>query len=232
MCRSIEKQVKKGMQQQLQQWREALESGSQRIGWKVGFNRASDQQTAGLASPQIGYLLQERCHPQHGNHHSIDGDTLLVEGEIAIQLKYAITTESTPAESEAAIGGYATALELVNSAKAQGSGITALLASNLIHEAVVLGQQKIETLELNALSATLTLNGEVVRTLDTSRVPTTFIPLLGQIANTLASHGEQLQAGDWIITGAATTPIAVKQGDHIQFKLGALDEVSLTINHD
>ncbi len=232
MCQSIEKQVKKGMQQQLNQWREALKNGSQRIGWKVGFNRESDQQAAGLAAPQIGYLLQERCYPQHGHHHSADGDTLLVEGEIAIQLTDTITAQSTRADIEAAIGGYATALELVNSAKAQGSGITALLASNLIHEAVVLEPQTTKTLELNSLSATLTVNNRVVRTLDTSRVPATFTPLLEQIARTLASHGEALQAGDWIITGAATTPIAVKQGDHIQFKLGELDGVSLTLNHD
>ncbi|MCF6219258.1 MAG: fumarylacetoacetate hydrolase family protein [Gammaproteobacteria bacterium] len=232
MNQSIESQLQHGMQQQLQQWREALKSGSERIGWKVGFNRESDQQAAGLAAPQIGYLLQERCYPQQGHHHCIGDCTLLVEGEIAIQLTNTITTQSTRAEIEAAIGGYATALELVNSAKVQANGITALLASNLMHEAVVVGQQTVKMLELNSLSATLTVNGEVVRTLDTSRVPATFIPLLEQIANTLASHGEQLQAGDWIITGAATTPIAVKQGDHIQFKLGELDTVSLTINHD
>ncbi len=232
MCQSIENKIQLGMQQQLKQWREALKNGSERIGWKVGFNRESDQQAAGLPAPQIGYLLQERSYPQQGHHHCIADGTLLVEGEIAIQLTETLTTQSTRAEIEAAIGGYATALELVNSAKTQGSGITALLASNLIHEAVVLGQQTVKTLELNSLSATLTVNGEVVRTLDTSRVPVTFIPLLEKIANTLASHGEQLQAGDWIITGAATTPIAVKRGDHIQFKLGELDQVSLTLNHD
>lgn len=229
MSNSIENQIQQGMQQQLQQWREALEGGSQRIGWKVGFNRESDQQSAGLSTPQIGYLLAERCYQQQGKHHCDNSDSLLVEGEIAIQLSQPLTANSTAEEAEAAIGSYATTLELIDTSHNKGSNITTLLASNLVHEAVVLGKQKAANLELKQLNATLTVNGEVVRTLDTSRVPDAFGSLLCQIAKILEEHGEQLQTGDWIITGAATTPIPVKQGDHITFKLSELDEVSLTI---
>ncbi|VAW86156.1 hypothetical protein MNBD_GAMMA18-1259 [hydrothermal vent metagenome] len=206
-----------------------LEGGSQRIGWKVGFNRESDQQSAGLPTLQIGYLLAERCYQQQSDHRCNGSDSLLVEGEIAIQLSQTLTANSTTEEAEMAIGCYATALELIDTSHNKGDNITTLLASNLVHEAVVLGKKKATTLELKQLSATLTVNGEAVRTLDDSRVPDTFGPLLCQIAKILEEHGEQLQTGDWIITGAATTPIPVKQGDHITFKLSELDQVSLTI---
>lgn len=229
MSDSIEVQIKQGMQQQLQQLHETVDNGSQRIGWKVGFNRECDQQSAGLPSPQVGYLLAERCYQQQGKHYCADEGTLLVEGEVAIQLARNISSESTPEEAEAAIGGYATGLELVNTARAKGNDITALLTSNLVHEAVVLGKQQATTLELKQLTATLTLNGKTVRNLDTSRVPDTFGSLLCQVAQSLEAHDEQLQAGDWIITGAATTPIPVSRGDQISFKLSELDEVLLTI---
>lgn len=229
MNNSIENQIQQGMQQQLQQWRDALEGGSQRIGWKVGFNRESDQQSAGLPTPQIGYLLAECCYQQQGKHHCGHSDALLVEGEIAIQLSQTLTANSTIKEAEAAIGSYATALELIDTSRNKGDNITTLLASNLVHEAAVLGKQKAASLELKQLSATLTVNGEAIRTLDDSRVPDAFGSLLCQIAKILEEHGEQLQAGDWIITGAATTPIPVKQGDNIKFKLSELDEVSFTI---
>lgn len=229
MSNSIENQIQQGMQQQLQQWRDALNNGSQRIGWKVGFNRECDQQSAGLPTPQIGYLLAERCYQQQGEHRCNSRDSLLVEGEIAIQLSQTLTANSTVEEAEMAIGCYAAALELINTNRNQGDNITTLLASNLVHEAVVLGKQKVASLELKQLSATLTINEEAVRTLDSSRVPNTFGPLLCQIAKILEEQGEQLQTGDWIITGAATTPIPVKLGEQIKFKLGKLDELSLTI---
>ena len=66
MNNSIKNQIQQGMQQQLQQWRDALDNGSQRIGWKVGFNRECDQQSVGVPTPQIGYLLAERCYQQQG----------------------------------------------------------------------------------------------------------------------------------------------------------------------
>ncbi len=229
MNNSIKNQIQQGMQQQLQQWRDALDNGSQRIGWKVGFNRECDQQSVGVPTPQIGYLLAERCYQQQGEHRCNSSDSLLVEGEIAIQLSQTLTANSTVEEAEMAIGCYATALELINASRNKGDNITTLLASNLVHEAVVLGKKKATTLELKQLSATLTVNGETVRTLDSSRVPNAFGPLLCQIAKILEEQGEQLQTGDWIITGAATTPIPVKLGDQIKFKLGKLDELSLTV---
>jgi len=41
------------------------------------------------------------------------------------------------------------------------------------------------------------------------RVPEDFSVIILAVANTLAAQGEQLQKGDWIITGAATKPAAV-----------------------
>lgn len=229
MPHPIDSQIQQGMQQQLQQWREALQNGAKRLGWKVGFNRECDQQAANLPSLQIGYMLAERSYQQTGHHLCINGGTLLVEGEIAIYMAQPLAANASPAEAEAAIGHYAAAIELINTDLTSGNDICSLLTSNLVHEAVVLGGHTPETLNLEQLTANLTINDQPIRTLDKSRVPDSYAALLCQVANTLAEHGEQLQAGDWVITGAATTPAPVSRGDTIQFQLGELSPLSLTI---
>lgn len=79
------------------------------------------------------------------------------------------------------------------------------------------------------LTITLRINGEEVRTLEAERVPEDFLAIIQAVANTLAEQGEQLQKGDWIITGAATKPVAVSSGDEIEVAMGALGSVALKI---
>ena len=49
------------------------------------------------------------------------------------------------------------------------------------------------------------------------------------VATILALHGEQLQQGDWIITGAAAKPAPVQVGDVITLAMGQLGTVELEI---
>ena len=216
---TIEQQLTSGMQQQLSDWRAALQQGSTRLGWKVGFNRESDQQAAGIPSLQIGYLLKERSHLQQAEIRLKPTGKYLVEGEIAIRMAQSVAGNASPEQAEAAIGVYAAALELVNLKRNLGDNLQSLLACNLVHEAVILGDQTSKSLALTKLQATLQVNQPVVAELDASRVPPSFGPLICQVANILAENGEQLQAGDWIITGAATPPTTVVAGDTVSFQL-------------
>ena len=223
----IFQQITTGMQQQFDNWRDALNSGSQRLGWKVGFNRESDQQAAGLPSPQIGYLLKQRSHLQHAEITLDPNGKYLVEGEIAIRMAQSLPSSATPEQAEAAIEGYAAALELVNLKHNQGDNLHSLLACNLVHVSVILGDELERSLDLTKLSASLRVNQQLIAELDTSRVPERFGPLLCQVAKILAANGEQLQAGDWVITGAATTPTPIRSGEQIDFQLGNFKSLQL-----
>ena len=228
----IFQQITTGMQQQFADWREALQQGETRLGWKVGFNkvgfnRESDQQAAGLPSLQIGHLLKQRSHRQQADITLDQNGKYLVEGEIAIRMAESLSADASPEQAEAAIEGYSAALELVNLKRNQGDNIHSLLACNLVHESVILGDELVASLDLTKLHASLTVNQQAIAGLDVSRVPQRFGPLLCQIAKILAAHGEQLQAGDWIITGAATTPTTVNSGETINFQLGSFQPLQL-----
>ena len=55
--------------------------------------------------------------------------------------------------------------------------------------------------------------------LEPERLPKDFSAIILAVANTLAEQGEQLQQGDWIISGAATKPAAVSNGDVIEVEM-------------
>jgi 2-keto-4-pentenoate hydratase len=48
------------------------------------------------------------------------------------------------------------------------------------------------------------------------------------VADILGRHGEQLRVGDWIISGAAATPIEIHAGDVISLELEPLGSLTLT----
>lgn len=227
---TIAQQLSSGMKQQFSQWRSQLQQGKTRLGWKVGFNRESDQQAAGLSSLQIGYLLAEQRFLSPAEISLEQEGKYLVEGEIAIRMASTLSADATTEQAEAAVETYAPALELVNLKCNLGDDIQSLLACNMVHEAVILGEQQQSTLDLTKLQASFTVNQQPAIALDTSRVPAHFGPLLCQVAKILEANGEQLQAGDWIITGAATTPTPVTRGDKVTFQLAEFAPLKLNFS--
>lgn len=227
---TIAQQLSSGMKQQFFQWRSQLQQGKTRLGWKVGFNRESDQQAAGLSSLQVGYLLAEQRFLSPAEISLEQEGKYLVEGEIAIRMASTLSADATTEQAEAAVETYAPALELVNLKRNLGDDIQSLLACNMVHEAVILGEQQQSTLDLTKLHASFTVNQQPAIALDTSRVPAHFGPLLCQVAKILEANGEQLQAGDWIITGAATTPTPVTRGDKVTFQLAEFAPLKLNFS--
>jgi 2-keto-4-pentenoate hydratase len=222
--------IEQGMQRQLAQWRDTV-SSPQRLGWKIGFNITADQQRLGLPSAMVGYLTGERSLTPGAHYRPLPHARLLVEPEVAILIGRDLAPGATTAEAHAAIAAYSAALELVDTTRSAGDDIEDILAGNMFHEAVVLAEQRLlpDAFHRDTLSLSLRINNETVRTLEQARVPQDFSALIITVANTLAAHGEQLRQGDWIITGAAARPVAVKAGDHIALEMGALGPLTLTI---
>lgn len=219
--------IHRGMQRQLQQWRTELATGEGRLGWKIGFNRVADQQKFELPSPMVGYLTHKRQIAAGGCYSFKAGSTILVEAEIALLIGTDLTVGATLAQARNAIQGYAAALELVDTRRTGSNDIEEILAGNLFHEAVVIGNTA--TLNGNHCNAALKINGNEVRRLEPERLPADFAVIVKVVADILAQHGEQLRAGDWIISGAVTTPVEVHAGDEITLALAPLGEIALTI---
>ncbi len=218
--------IHRGMQRQLQQWRNALAAGDERLGWKIGFNRVMDQQKFELPSPMVGYLTRKRQLVADEPYPLRAGSKILVEAEIALLMGRDVAPNATFSEARNAIAGYAPALELVDTTRTRSNDIEAILAGNLFHEAVVIGD--VCAIVGGHFSASLILNGSEIRQLEPDRLPDDFGKIVKIVAEILAQHGERLLAGDWIISGAATTPIEVHDADEIKLELEPLGTITFT----
>jgi 2-oxo-3-hexenedioate decarboxylase len=227
----IEQTIHQAMARQLQCWRQEISGDNRRLGWKVGFNREVDQAKFGLPSAMIGYLSTSRQIQNGGVCHTTAKAKLLAEPEIALRLGADITRDTTPSQALAAVNGVAPAIEIVDSNRTHSKEISEILATNLFHEAVIIGEPLALCAVPNGqeIRASLLINGQQQRSLEPDRVPDEFGSLITVVAGILAEQGECLRAGDWIITGAATTPIEIKPGDEIVLQTEPLGEVRLSV---
>ena len=223
--------IQRGMSQQLHTWRETMTKQDHRLGWKIGFNMQADQQRLSLPSAMVGYLSRQRTLLSGQHYQTSANAILLVEPEIAVQIHCDVPAGASIEQANSAIAAYTAALELIDTTRSVGDDIEAILGGNLFHESVVLAESRISPANYarEQLAFSLHLNGEEVRTLEQERVPQDFSTLIIDTANILAEHGEQLQAGDWIITGAAAKPVPVQAGDDISLDMQHLGQITLNL---
>ena len=223
--------IQQGMQRQLSLWQDTVASRQQRLGWKIGFNMSADQQRLGLPSAMVGFLSAERRHITDGSYQPSADATLLIEPEVALLIGCDLPAGATAEQAIAAIEAYSAALELVDTTRSVDDDIEEILAGNMFHEGVVLAEQRLSPGDYHRaqLSLSLRINNVEVRTLEQPRVPDDFATIVITVANTLAAHGERLQRGDWIISGAAAKPVPVQAGDEISLEMGELGQVRLSI---
>lgn len=225
-----------GMRRQLQTWRETVADRGLRLGWKTGFTVPSDQQRLNLPCAMVGYLSREHCYRSGDYYRAPASAILLVEPEVAIQIGADVSADATTEQACAAIACYSAALELVDTTRCVTDDMEAILAGNLFHDSVVLSDTQLPARDYrrDQLSISLRINGEEVRRLDLEReqerVPEDFSAIILAVANTLAAEGERLLKGDWIITGAATKPVAVSSGDEIEVEMGLLGKILFKID--
>jgi len=224
--------IHNGMRRQLQTWRETVADRGLRMGWKTGFTVPADQQRLRLPCAMVGFLSRERCYRSGDHYRPPAGAVLLVEPEIAIQIGTDVPAGATAELALAAIARYSAALELVDTTRSADDDMEAILAGNLFHDCVVLADTPLPARDYRReqLSISLRINGEEVRTLEPERVPEDFSAIILAVANTLAEHGEQLQKGDWIISGAATKPVVISDWDEIEVEMGVLGSIVLKID--
>lgn len=221
--------IQRGMTRQLQTWRETVAHRSLRVGWKIGFNLPADQQRLNLPSAMIGYLSDARKLTSGQHYTPSPTSTILIEPETAIQMGTDVPAHASRVHAGAAIAGYAAALELVDTTRSVNDDIEPILSGNLFHDSVLLAEPACapDAYARDELTLSLRVNGDEVRTLEQARVPRDFSSLILTVADILAAHGEQLTAGDWIITGAAAQAVPVKSGDRIALDMGRLGRISL-----
>jgi 2-keto-4-pentenoate hydratase len=208
----VETRVVAALNEQLESWRADLADGASRAGWKVGLNVPEVMERLGLTEPVIGYLTSQGQVEDGGTYDARRALALRVEAEVAVRLGAGGSIESV-----------APSIEVVDVVRPAGGGVEPIIVMNVFHKAFVLGPMRPDMPE--GLEARLVIGGEER---GRARIDTDLAGTVDLVARRLASVGEQLEAGDVIITGAILIE-PVQPGDDVLVEMGELGSVRLTI---
>lgn len=221
--------LKRGMEGQLARWREQVKAPGKRLGWKIGFNDRPSQERLSLAEPVIGFLRRDSLLTSGETFRAPPGAVIKAEMEIAMRIGRNLGAGASTDEAEAAIAALAPAFEVVNVTHPL-DGIEALLQGNLYHAAVLIGPEiSVVPKDPRAtLRGRLRVDNGTVRESESFRLPERFGDLVRVAAETLSRHGEQLSAGDWIISGSIVEPLVVEAGSLITGEISSFEPITLS----
>lgn len=210
--------LREAQAQLLCRWRNLLAAGGTRLGWKIGVNDLRTQKFYGLPHPVVGYMTGESLihAPKALGRQSL----LMAEPELALRIDHPEAASGGAGKAAKAIGAICPAMELLDFNQPRQT-VEELLGHNIFHLGVTLGDWTPPEAALLG-HVRLSTGG---KPLDEAAIKDT-LPPLGEIvhlvATTLASHGERLEPGDVIISGAMTRPVPLEVGRQLHAEFGEL----------
>jgi 2-keto-4-pentenoate hydratase len=205
--------VERGMTAQLVRRREILAQGAEHVGWKIGFNLPAPQEKLGIDRPLAGFLTSDGLLDDGATWSLGDRGQVVVESEVAVEL----------GDDARSIAALLPALELADPPDLS-IDLEQILAGDIFHRAVAFGP-RVETDAPRA--GRILVNGEPQHELDADATGARLEEMVDAVAGRLAEAGEQLRAGDRIITGILAPPHTARPGDRVRLELDALGAVEL-----
>jgi 2-keto-4-pentenoate hydratase len=181
---------------QLERRRSALDSGAQRVGWKLG---VGDAERIG-GSLAVGHLTSATYVAAGGTYAAAAPVALHADAEIAVELGRAVDPDGDEIAADDAIAAYAGALEIVDLGDRDDSP-ELIVERNVFHRAYSFGPWRDEpppadtAIELSA--------GSRVCRATLGRAP--LGPRVCAAARVLAAVGQRLEQGDCVIPGALSS---------------------------
>jgi 2-keto-4-pentenoate hydratase len=200
--------VETGTEAMLTRRREILAQGAEPLGWKVGFNVPEIQQKLGIDAPLAGFLTTDSLIEGEWDEYPV-----VVESEIAVEI----------GDDNRSIAALLPALEVADPPDLDLE-LEQILAGNIFHRAVAFGP-RVETAEPGA--ARILVNGEEQHSIDAGRTGANLEAMVEAVAARLEAAGEELRAGERIITGVLAPPHEAQEGDTVRLELEALGSVEL-----
>jgi 2-keto-4-pentenoate hydratase len=219
--------VGRGIEKMLALRAERLAAGERHLGWKLAFGAPASLERFGLTAPLVGFLTDATLH-EPGATVSCEGwEAPVAEPEVAVYLAH----DAEPGRIAEAIGHVGAAIELAN-IYPPSNDLEEMLAGDVYHRGVVLGIDgaRRSGARLDDLRARVVHDDELVA--DTTEFQETtggIIEILDHAATLLEAYGEQLSAGDAVITGSVVPPLRTTPGQEIVFELAPLDAISVRV---
>ena len=210
--------------------------GRTMIGHKIGLTSRAMQQASQIDEPDYGTLLDDMrytCTP--GQVLDIPFHNFIaprVEVELAFVLKHELRGPNITIEQVLAATDYVTpAIEIIDARIEQFDRHTKIMrkvfdtiSDNAANAGIVLGGEHVNpnTTNLPWCGAVLTQNGVVEETGLAAGVQGHPAVGIAWLANKLAPWGEHLAAGEIVLAGSFTRPVAAKIGDVFEADYGPL----------
>ena len=199
--------LRSALELQLRDWRAALRSGAERVGWKLGMG---ERERIG-SGPAIGHLTSATRLAPGAAFDATGVAALHADCEVAVEI------------GRDGIAGYGAALELVDLGSPPDNPHD-VVAANVFHRAFALGP--LDRGEPSpGVEGALIVDGELRDSAPIGRQPAGLVAVVGEL---LAELGERLEPGDRLITGSVVQ-VPLDDADRVIADLGPLGRVELTI---
>jgi len=221
--------IARGMATQLAQRRARIAAGEKPLGWKVGFGAPAAMKALNIDAPLIGYLMQSAVLANDARVSLAGWIRPAAEAEIAVHMGSSLGAREGRAAIKAAIAGIGPAIELADVTFAPDD-VEKILANNIYQRHVILGacDTSRRGATLDGLRCHITRNGAgIADTTDLQAATGEILSIVGHVATVLAACGEQLLAGDIIITGSITPPLFMTAGEKLCFELSPLGPLTV-----
>jgi 2-oxo-hept-3-ene-1,7-dioate hydratase/2-keto-4-pentenoate hydratase len=211
-----------------------LAAGRSIKGHKIGLTSKAMRDMTGATEPDYGFIYDDWFVMEGGSVSRASLNRPMVEVELAFVMKERLQGPSVHvADVIRATDFVLPALELVDS-RYQKSGSNMLvdsIADTAWCGGLVLGANpmKLTDIDVRRVSASLTINGEIVETGSASAVMANPINAVAWLANTLHRFDTSMEAGDVILSGSFIRATPINAGDSLVALFDGLGEVTLRV---
>ncbi len=207
-----------------------LGAGAGLIGFKVGLTSAAMRQQLGVDQPDYGHLFTDMLY---AGDEPIPTNAFLqprAEPEVALILGRSLRGPRFSIADIVSATAYALpAIEIIDSRITNWQiRLEDTIADNASSGGLILGSTPtpIGGLDLSLLGCILRRNGRIQQTGAGAAVMGSPLYAATWLANVLAAHGAELDAGHVILTGSLTAAVAVQAGDAVTATLDHLGSVT------
>lgn len=213
-----------------------LAEGRRIIGWKIGLTSRAMQEALGIETPDSGVLYDDMLFE---NGATIPAGRFIqprVESEIAFVLRHNLSGQATREDVLAATEYVAPALEILDTRITRTDRVTGAprvifdtVSDNAANAGLVLGTQRLDPamVDLRWIGAVVKKNGQVEATGLGAAVLDDPVTGIVWLARRMASYGQELRAGQIVLSGSFIAPIECPPGTRVHADFGSFGTVEL-----
>jgi len=214
-----------------------LATGRRRIGWKIGLTSRAMQDALKIDTPDSGVLLDDMLFE---NGAVVPAGRFIqprVEAEIAFIMKAPLAgADCTRADVLMATDRVTPSLEILDTriqradpASGRARIVTDTISDNAANAGIVLGAERhaTDTHDLRWTGAIVSRNGTVEETGLGAGVLNDPVTSVLWLARRMASYGQQIEAGDIVLSGSFIRPIECPKGAEISADFGSFGSVEI-----